>query len=191
MASFASASKTIVIRTSRDTLGLVVAATAMTFAMAYAVHSKHDAQISAQAAAQAPAQQSALVAQDASPQEVWAGHLAELTPAAAPTPAEPMTSASLTVPKAQLALPMVPKTLPKPRPCLEPQPCAVKTLAAASSLVLTHHQIASAADRAQAARANHSLVGMLNPLNHVPDMSAVGRPFTYAGGAVAGWFKRL
>ena len=187
MASFASASKTIVIRTSRDTLGLVVAATAMTFAMAYAVHSKHEAE----AAAQAPAQPITLVAQDASPQEVWAGHLAELTPAAAPTPSEPMTSASLTVPKAQLALPMVPKTLPKPRPCIEPQPCALKTLAAASSPALTHHQVATPAEKAPAARANHSLVGMLNPLNHLPDMSTVGRPFTYAGGAVAGWFKRL
>ncbi|MCX8254425.1 MAG: hypothetical protein OTI36_10630, partial [Beijerinckiaceae bacterium] len=121
MASFAGGSKSIVIRTSRETLGLVAAATAMTFAMSYAVHSKHDAQVAAQASSQV-----ALVAEDATPQEDWAGHLAEVTPAAAPTPAEPMTSASLTVPKAQLALPsaMGPKVTPKPRPCVEPQPCA-------------------------------------------------------------------
>ena len=99
MASFAGGSKSIVIRTSRETLGLVAAATAMTFAISYAVHSKHDAQVAAQASIQV-----ALVAEDATPQEDWAGHLAEVTPAAAPTPTEPMTSASLTVPKAQLAL---------------------------------------------------------------------------------------
>ena len=191
MAGFASASKTIVIRTSRDTLGLVIAATAVTFAMAYAVHSKHDALASAQAPAQQIAHGAQELAQDASPQEVWAGHLTEVTPAAAPTPAEPMTSASLTVPKAQLALPTVPKALPKLRPCVEPQPCALKALAASSSPALAHHQVATAADRAQAAREHHNLIGMLNPLNHLPDMTTVGRPFTYAGGAVAGWFKRL
>ncbi len=187
MASFAGASKTIVIRTSRETLGLVVAATAVTFALATAVHSKHEADISAPA----PLQQVELAAPEASPQEDWAGHLADVTPAAAPAPAEPMTSASLTVPKAQLALPMVPKTLPKQRPCVEPQSCALKALAAASSSQAAGHRQAMAAERAQAAREHHSLIGMLNPLNHLPDMATVSRPFTYAGGAVTGWFKRL
>lgn len=184
MASFAGGSKSIVIRTSRETLGLVAAATAMTFAMSYAVHSKHDAQVAAQASSQV-----ALVAEDATPQEDWAGHLAEVTPAAAPTPAEPMTSASLTVPKAQLALPsaMGPKVTPKPRPCVEPQPCALKALAATSTPV--RRQAAAAAAEKQ--HPHRSLVGMLNPLNHLPDMSMVSRPFTYAGGAVSSWFKRL
>ena len=186
MASFTGASKPIVIRTSRETLGLVVAASAVACALAGAVHSKHDTQT----AAAAPVQQVASVAQDASPQEVWAGHLAELTPAAAPTPAEPMTSASLTVPKAQLALPlpMVPKSPAKPRPCVEPQPCALKALAASPQAAARRQAIA--AEKAQA-REHRSLIGMLNPLNHLPDMATVSRPFTYAGGAVSGWFKRL
>ena len=187
MASIASVSKTIVIRTSRETLWLVAAATAVTFAMAYAVHSKHDAQVAAPAAAPA-----ALIAQDATPQEDWAGHLAEVTPAGTPTPAEPMTSASLTVPKAQLALPMsmVPRVAARPRPCFEPQPCALKTLSASSTQAPPHRQ-AAGEEKAPATRPHRSLVGMLNPLNHLPDMSTVSRPFTYAGGAVSNWFKRL
>ena len=187
MASFAGASRKIVIRTSRDTLGLLAAATAMTFALSYAVHSKHDPLV----AAPAP------VAQDASPRQDWAGGLAELTPAVAPTPAEPMTSASLTVPKSQLALPTVPKPVAKPRPCLDPQ-CAAKAASASASSAsassamassATPHHLAATQDRHQ--HDSKGMIGMLNPLNHLPDMSVVARPFTYAGGAVTGWFKRL
>ena len=177
MANLAGTPKKVVIRTSRDTLGLVVAASAMTFALSYAVHSKHDA----------PSPVSAPQVQEATtqPQEDWAGHLADLSAAPAPAPIEPMTSASLTVPKSQLALPTAPKLVAKPpRPCAE-APCAVKTAAVAAA----KHQVATAGDSPRREQ-QRSLIGMLNPLNHLPDMSAVGRPFTYAGGTVAGWFKR-
>ena len=177
MANIVGTPKKVVIRTSRETLGLVVAATAMTFALSYAVHSKHDAP----APVAAPATQEAAL-----PRQDWAGHLAEVSPAVAPAPSEPMTSASLTVPKAQLALPAVPKLVAKPRPCPE-SPCAVK---AAPSAAAGKRQVAAAGEQPRH-EPKKSLIGMLNPLNHLPDMSAVGRPFTYAGGAVTGWFKRL
>ena len=185
MANLAGTPKKVVIRTSRDTLGLVVAATAMTFALSYVVHSKHDAAVLASASAPGPA--ATLQSQDASaqPKQDWAGHLADLSAAPAPATGEPMTSASLTVPKSQLALPAVPKPVIKPRPCPE-APCVAKPASAAAA----KRQVASAGELPKHEQ-NNSLIGLLNPLNHLPDMSAVGRPFTYAGGAVTGWFKRL
>ena len=177
MAHIAGTPKTIVIRTSRETLGLVVAATAMTFALSYAVHSKHDSPV----AAAAPPTREAVA-----PLQEWAGHLAEVAPAATPAPSEPMTSASLTVPKSQLALPATPKLVAKPRPCPE-APCAVKT---ASVPTAAKRQVAVVGEQPRG-EPKTSMIGMLNPLNHLPDMSVVGKPFTYAGGTVVGWFKRL
>ena len=191
MGSFASASRTIVIRASRDTLSLVAAAATLTFALAYVVHSKHDAQlpVAAPAALQQPGQplQTQLQQAQQKPQQDWAGHLAELVPPTDTMPSEPMSSASLVVPKSQLALPALPgKPAAKTtRPCLD-QPCAAK-----APLPPLRRQPADVrkADAPPAPRKN--LLGMLNPLTHLPDVSVIGRPFVYAGGAVTGWFKRF
>ena len=185
MSNLASASRTVVIRASRDTLSLVAAASAMTFALAYAIHTKHDRLI--------PAPLPALETRAPEPQQDWAGHLAELAPATAAAPSEPMSSAALVVPKAQLALPPLPKASTKSmRPCPPDASCVPIAKAPTSSPAAPPRRLVAAADKANAAdKPGKTLVGMLNPLNHLPDMTAVGRPFASAGGAVAGWFKRL
>ncbi len=181
MGYFANASRTVVFRASRDTLGLVVVAATMTFALAYAVHSRHDPQAPASTL---PAQ-AQLPTPSAQAQQPWAGHLAEVVPSAAIIPSEPMTSASLVVPKSQLALPAAPAKL-KPRGCAEP-PCQAK-----APLPPTRQQQTADAGKIEPAREpKKTLLGTLNPLNHLPEMSAVGRPFAYAGNAVSSWIKRF
>lgn len=166
------------IKARRETIGLVAAASAMTFALAYAVHSKQ---------AQVPSAPTARLQQ-----QDWMGHLAEVAPRTETAPPEPMSSAALVVPKSQLALPSTPTRPPaKPRPC-EDRPCAAKANAQATA---ARRQIA-AAESASTGKSERdresgkSLLGTLNPLNHLPDMSMIGRPFAYAGNTVSGWFRR-
>ena len=85
-----------VLKASRDTLMLLVAAGAMTLAIAYSVHNR-------------PALQSPVAEQTAVGQ--WAGQLADLTPqqTTSSAQAEPLSSDALTLPKAAMALPAAPK----------------------------------------------------------------------------------
>lgn len=176
MSEPASAPRHVVIRTSRETLALVAAAAAMTFALSFAIHARHER--TAALAAPAP------VAQEAqAPQQDWAGHLAELPPAAA-TPAEHLSSAALVVPKSALTLPQ-----PPARPKVARQCADAACLAGKASAGAPKRQFAAAEPKAD--ESSNGFLHQLNPLNHLPDMSAVGRPFSTAGGAVAGWFKRL
>ena len=176
----AKAPRHVVLRASRETVGLVVAAAAMTFAMSFAIHAKHD-----RLAAQATPAQAVQEAQ--APQQDWAGGLAALAPEPA-TPGERLSSAALVVPKAALALPQPPAKPKVVRQCGDAACLAGKTPGTA----VPKRQMAAAAEaKAESEAPKRGLLHQLNPLNHLPDVSMVGRPFTYAGGAVAGWFKRL
>ena len=177
MVYFAKASRTVVIRASRETIGLVAAASAMTFALAYAVHSKQQPQ-----GFGAPAP----VAQQ---QQDWTGHLADLTPTSTEAaPAEPMSSAALVVPKSQLALPsMSVRPLARPRVCGD-GPCPAKPGAAAARRMAD----ADAPGKgSHAGESKNTLLSRLNPLNHLPDVSVIARPFAYAGNTLSGWIKRF
>ena len=184
MSNIVSASKTVVIRTRRDTLGLVVAASALTFALAFSVHTKRDR------LPLPPAQETQLqLAPPTAPeQQDWAGHLAELKSEVPTAPSEPLSSAALVVPKSQLALPPAPRAARSTRACAD-GPCS--TIARTPTAPTRRPMVAADAKGDQPTKPKKSLLGMLNPLNHLPDVSVVSRPFTYAGGTVAGWFKRL
>ena len=163
MTYFARASKSFVIRANRETIGLVVAACAVTFALAYAVHSRP--------APVAPAQER---------RQDWTGELADLgTPDAASH--ETLRSADLVVPQAQLALPALPAKPVIKKGCDEP--CVKAPLPPRRDTVkaLPANQVA--------ARKDAGLLNRLNPLSHVPDM--VSRPFNYAGDVLSGWIKRF
>lgn len=180
MAIFANASRTIVIRAHRETVGLIVAASALTFALASAIHSRQ------------PPAPSAPTAVQRQPQD-WTGHLADVAPRTETVPAEPLSSAALVVPKSQLALPTTPASpLVRSRNCVDTS-CATK---ANGRVPLARRQIAAAVSAAteksdRAPTEKKSALAALNPLNHLPDMSAIGRPFTYAGGTISGWIKRF
>ena len=181
MAYSANAPRRVVIRANRETLALVCGACALTFVIAYGLHGRP---------VEAPATQ---VVAAPPPQQDWTGHLADVPANATVTtgPAEPLSSDSLTVPKAQLALPAMPSK-PKVRPCdTGPLPCPV---AKAVAPVPPARKVATAtptmASQAKAEK-EHGLLNTLNPLNHLPDMSTIKRPFAYAGDTVSGWFKRF
>ena len=162
MSYFANASRTIVIKANRETIGLVLAASAMTFAIAYSVHSKPTP-----------------VATQAQQQD-WAGDLAELAPQKLAS-TESMSSADLVVPNAQLALPSVPVKQATKRgcdePCLKvPVPPRRETAREVSPILAPRTK-------------EPSLLTRLNPLNHVPKV--VKQPFNYAGDMVSGWIKRF
>ena len=161
MIKFAPTSKTYVVKTNRETIGLVTVACAMTFALAYAVHSR-------------PVPSVPPVNQE------WTGQLADL---AVPTTIvkEPLRSADLVVPQSQLALPAMPAKPVVKRGCDEPCP---KT-----PLPPRRDAVKAIAPIHVAAQKDTGFLTTLNPLNHVPD--AVTRPFSYAGDVVAGWIKRF
>lgn len=168
-------SRKVVLRTSRETLLLVAGACGLTFAIAYAVHSR-------------PLQ--TIAAPQPTEQQAWAGQLADIgtsTPAKRVT--EPLTSASLTVPKSQLALPAAAKvSVVKPRSCENGSSCAPK--ATAASLASTRPAAAGTAILPPNRKIEETgVMARLNPLNHVPDV--VRKPFVVAGEAVSGWLKRF
>ena len=162
MTCFARASKSVVIRTNRETIGLIAAACAVAFALDYATH--------ARPAPVVPSQQR---------QQDWTGDLADV---AAPGVAlqEPLRSADLVVPQAQLALPAAPKPVAK-KGCDEP--CAKVPLPPRHDVAKISPSIPTAARR------DAGLLNTFNPLNHVPDV--VSRPFNYAGNVVSGWIRRF
>ncbi len=163
MASFTRASKTFIIKANRDTIGLVAAACAVTFALAYAVHSR-------------PLPATPVHQQ----QQGWTGDLADLGTRDAASP-EPLRSADLVVPQAQLALPAMPAKPIARKGCDEP--CLKAPLPPRRETVRAGTPIREAAHK------DAPLLSRLNPLNHVPDV--VTRPFTYAGDMVSGWIKRF
>jgi hypothetical protein len=173
---------TIVLKTRRDTLALVVAATAVTFALASTVHSRHPVLGSA-------------------PPERWTGELADVAPAVRATneTREILTSASLVVPKADLSLPSVPvRALVRLRGC-DGSICAPRTTVPTPvpRPVLEASNPPAAAPPDLPApmtpmhRAKTTFLARLNPMRHMPDLSTFRRPFTVAGNAVSGWFGRF
>lgn len=176
MAYSANTPRRVVIRANRDTLALLGGACALTFVIAYGVHRR--------SAVSPPEMESAAEHQG------WTGHLAEIEPmATADAKPEPLSSESLTVPKAQLALPVSP-VKPKGRPCESSVPCLSRS---STPVVLpVRRQVpATRASHTASQQNDNGLLHALNPLNHMPDMSVVKRPFTYAGDVVAGWIKRF
>lgn len=139
----------------------------------------------------------------------WTGHL--LTTASNGTvQTEPMSSSSLVVPKSTLVLPPLPtKPLVRARNSCDSADrlCVVRPLAVIAvppkrlvasndaqqsgplppALIPTPDKASPAAKPGSADTKGFSL----NPLNHMPDMAAIGRPFAAAGQAVSGWIKRL
>ena len=177
----ANVSRTVVLKAKRETVLLVCAATSLTFALAYAIHSKPEADPH-------PATEQVLQKPVG---QVWAGQLASLAPdGVAPSAAEPMSSASLVVPKSQLSLPsvVVVRSPVRPRTC-EETPCATKAPLPVRPL---RNQAAAAQPTDPVRQANRpGLMATLNPLNHLPDATTLRRPFSYASDTVSGWFHRL
>ena len=164
--------RVVVLRASRDTLVLIACTVGVTLALSHAVRHRP---------APAPEAQ----------QQVWAGQLAGVSPDAGGK-AEPMTSESMVVPKATLALPIPPKTGGKTQPCDAP-PCQIK---AAVPVPPTRQKLAMAdpapAQPARPADATQPKdhdkrfgLSDLNPMRHLPD--AVRKPFNYAGTKISGW----
>lgn len=159
--------RTIVLKMRRDTVVLLVAVTATTVALSSAIHSR-------------PARQTAVS------QQHWTGQLADVAPAEAPrADVEHLTSASLVVPTSELALPQVPvRALVRLRGC-DGQICAPRV-----PTPVRRPETASA-HRAGPRHAPPSLMSRLNPLNHLPDVTRISRPFAVAGDTVSGWFRRF
>lgn len=176
MSSVLPPRRPIVLKASRDTVVLLAAVGAMTLALAYSVHNRP-----------APAPPAQTTAGE------WAGQLAELPSpqAAAPAPAEPLSSDALTVPKAAMALPVPPRTpaavvAAKPRAC-DGAPCPALPAAKTAAALPAAPSRRPAAPPAPLREA--TLVETLNPLNHLP--AVVTRPFASAGDTIAAWVKRF
>jgi hypothetical protein len=137
----------------------------------------------------------------------WVGHLAATAPVDAPQPA-PFSSSSLVVPKSALTLPPeAAKPVPKVKASCDSADrlCVLRPTVAAVA-VPPHRQVAMVetpglllppADIPPPSRVTAKTVSAdrkgfsLNPLNHMPDMAAIGRPFSAAGTVVTGWIKWL
>ena len=174
MTEFAKISRSKLIRISRETMALVLAAGIVTCALAYAHHARSGAEPTSQ--------------REQAASKEWVGNL----PAAAPLPAassasEPMTSASLVVAPSELPQVIsVPRQPAKLRACDLP-PCAVKT-AVPTPPLRPQPATAAAIPSPQADSPKPTLVAKLNPFNHLPDTTTLTQPFTYVGDKVAGWF---
>lgn len=139
----------------------------------------------------------------------WAGHLTAAAAVAA-VPAEPMSSSSLVVPKSALILPpLAVKPIGHIKASCDSADrlCVVRSVAATA--IPTKRPVVASAERQDAflppalipAHDNASPPSKaakpddkgfsLNPLKHVPDISALGRPFEAAGQTVSGWIKWL
>ena len=192
MAIPAKASRSVVIGISRETLALVLAACAVTFALAYVLKSRPAvepaARTSLSTSSSLPADPSV---QGSSVQGLpvweWTGHLAEVAPPAVPAQTEPMTSASLVVSPSQLPPVAVPTRSTGKRAC-DGASCAIKT----SVPVPTPPSRPSTepagpfAAAAHVPQPNRGWPAKINPLNHLPDTAALQRPFTYVADRVAG-----
>lgn len=161
-------------RASRETIVLIAVAGAMTFVLA-----RHAGTVAPSAAESRTAQ--APSAAPAEPRKVWTGELAQVTPATVATPVEPMSSASLVVPKSALALPATPRKAAT-KVAVTPAP-PVRVQVASNTLVV--------ASRATEAPRDSSLLHALNPMNHLPDLSTIRRPFASAGETISGWMRHF
>ncbi len=200
MATPAKAPRSVVIRASRETIALALAACAVTFALAYAVHSKSDvtkldvAKSDVGPVTQATSSIRAVPAKgspiEGAQTREWTGHLADIGPPAAVAPGEPMTSASLVVSPSQLA-PVTAPTRPTARRVCEGASCTART--SAPSPMPPSRPSQDGPDPAPvavgAASPARNWPASINPLNHLPDATALKQPFTYVGDKVAGWFK--
>ena len=203
MANPAKVSRSVVIRTSRETLALALAACAVAFALAYAVHSRPDVSnvgvpkprvVSLTPAASTHEVSAGASSTKGEPLRDWTGHLAEVAPATATVPAEPMTSASLVVSPSQLPPVTSPARPIGKRPCETSSSCTTKATASTLPPVPPSRPSPDASRPAIAAtvRATQAEPGWpakINPFNHLPDTATLKQPFTYVGDKVAGWFK--
>ncbi len=176
--------RVVTIKANRETLLLVASAVAMAFALSYAVR-----------------QRPAVPTLAAAPQHVWVGQLPEIAPVnTVAQPAEPITSASLVVSPAALTSPTPPSSrpaiAPKPRSCdTTPCPQASKPPSLPQLPAPTAKQSGTQVSdsRPVPSRTGHddkpSLMGKLNPLNHIPD--AMRQSIDYAGDTLSSWMKRL
>ncbi len=187
----AKAPRSVVVKASRETIALALAACAATFALAYAVHprtgvdpvtrpsSTRESSITVASVREPPARE-------------WTGHLAEVAPLAAAVPTEPMTSASLVVSPSQLPPVTSPARPAGKRPC-EGASCAARTNAAPPPPVPTPPARPSAGGpgpaTTQAEPRERGWPANINPFNHLPDTATLKQPFTYVGDKVAGWFR--
>lgn len=178
MAYPAPSTKTFVLKARRETVTLVAAATAATFALSYAIHSHR------------PASRS-----DTPPIQAWTGELADVKATEfVPADTAPITSASLVVPKSQFALPdSRVRALVRLHGC-DGSLCTSRTAAAPSPPrrpAVSGIEVTAQTIRPVSRREKPSLIARLNPLNHLPDASTLKRPFAVAGDTVTGWFKRF
>ena len=207
MATPVKAPRSVTIKTSRETIALALAACAVTFALAYVVHSRSDA---AKTGVEPVAQSSpsiravpamGLAAQGApaqgapaqgAPAQEWTGHLADVGPAAAVAPGEPMTSASLVVSPSQLPPVTGPTRSTVKRVC-EGASCTAKPSVPSAAPSPPSRPLQTIAGPApvvvRAAAPENGWAATINPLKHLPDAASLKQPFTYVGDKVAGWFK--
>ncbi len=138
----------------------------------------------------------------------WFGELVGNTAGDGPAVA-PLSSSSLVVPSTELALPPIVKTpLQVKRSCDSADSgCALRPLpvvAPAKRLALADavHPLPPRrpTEPAKEAAMPAAVIGApnasekkfsLNPLDHLPDTAALGRPFVAAGSTISGWVKRL
>ena len=133
----------------------------------------------------------------------WVGHLPAVSTAGV-APIEPMSSSSLVIPKSALALPpSEPKPIVRARSSCDSADrlCVVRvapgpakrsgTVADSRDVVLPSAKIPLPSKTAGLAQTPASKGFSLNPLNHVPDMATVTKPFSAAAQAVGGWIKWL
>ena len=131
----------------------------------------------------------------------WVGELTAAMPGAPET--KPLSSSSLVVPSAELALPAVAKVPIQIRNACDSADdrCAIRPL----SVVAARRQASSTDAPGRLAQAKRgpevqkvTLTNRpaekqfsLNPFDHLPDSATIGRPFEAAGLMVRGWIRRL
>lgn len=161
--------RSFVLRIRFETLALVAGAVAMSLALSHAVHQRADR-----------SKVAGLPGQPA-----WTGRIADLPPDGAGAADKAITSASLVVPPATLALPANPsRQPPKAKPC-ESAGCPSKVVAVPPAQRNRTVPVQAAVARSRDA---DGLMSKLNPLNHLPD--AVRHPFDVAGNTISGWLRR-
>ncbi len=129
----------------------------------------------------------------------WFGELAAV--AGAPE-APPLSSSSLVVPRAALALPPIVRASPQFKAvcdsaddtcALRPIPLVAPTRRPVASDPLRQTAAKRAADVRKATSVGRAADTpfSFNPLDHLPDAATFGRPFEAAGSILSGWVKRL
>ena len=185
MADFVRSSRPVTLRARRDTIVLVAAAAAITGALASGIHAHQTG--------------------TGIPSLGWTGELSDVQPESVPASKPAITSASLVVAPAELALPKVAATAAHPRSKIcDGASCPTKAAgslagprrpsSAASGVASRPSMSAEAVEfvprpPADVGAKHPSLMARLNPLRHLPDVSTVRRPLTAANETIFGWFK--